>query len=67
MKRVKQINNLIIKLDDAENMNYFGKMMKNPQFNTYSVWHGKTCFEDRMTLEQAEKYATETKDFVKNN
>lgn len=65
MKRIKQINNLIIKFDDSPSMYYFGTKMKNPLFNTYSVWHGKNCLEDRMTLDQAIKFAMETKDFVK--
>jgi hypothetical protein len=66
MKRIKQINNLIIKLNDATKINYFGKVMDNPQFNTYSVWHGKICLEDRMTLKQAISFATNTKDFIAN-
>lgn len=65
MKRIRQINNLIIKLDNVPNMNYFGTEQKNPLYNTYSVWHGKICLEDRMTLEKAINFATGTKDFVK--
>ena len=64
MRRIKQINNLVIKYDDALKMNYFGTMMKNPLFDKYSVWHGRTCLEDRMTLEQAVEYATKTRDYV---
>lgn len=65
MKRIKQINNLVIKLDDAPNMNYFGTKQNNPLYNTYSVWHSNICLEDRLTLEQAIGFATDTKDFVK--
>lgn len=64
MKKIKQINNLVIKLDDAPSMDYFGNKQKNPLYNTYSVWHGDVCLEDRLTLEQATSYAKETKDFV---
>ena len=66
MKRIRQINNLIIKLDDVPKMNYFGREKKNPMYNTYSVWHGKICLEDRMTLKQAIGFATNTKDFITN-
>ena len=50
-KKVKQINNLIIRFEP-----FFG----------YSVWtpDGR-CWEDRMTLKQAEEYCRETTDFVK--
>lgn len=50
MKKIKQINNLTIKHDDV---------------CQYSVWTpDKRCWEDRMTLEQAEEFCKETKDFV---
>ena len=64
MKRIKQINNLIIKLDDAEHLNYFGKVSRNPMYNTYSVWtpYGG-CLEDNLTLESAIEFCKETKDF----
>ena len=50
-KKVKQINNLVIRFEP-----FFG----------YSVWtpDGR-CWEDRMTLKQAEEYCRETTDFVK--
>lgn len=49
-KKIKQINNLIIRYTD--------------EFQ-YSVWTflGK-CLEDRLTLEQAEEFCRNTKDFV---
>ena len=51
-KRVKQINNLIIMYSEA-----YG----------YSVWTpDKRCWEDRLTLEEAEEFCRNTRDFVKN-
>lgn len=49
-KKIKQINNLIIRYTD--------------EFQ-YSVWtpFGQ-CWEDRMTLEQAEEFCRNTKDFT---
>ena len=49
-KKIKQINNLSI---------YYTEMYG------YSVWspYG-VCLEDRLTLEQAEEFCRETKDFV---
>ena len=49
-KKIKQINNLIIRYTD--------------EFQ-YSVWtfFGK-CLEDRLTLKQAEEFCRNTKDFV---
>ena len=50
-KKIKQVNNLVIKHDELYN---------------YSVWtpDGK-CWEDRLTLEQAEEFCKQTKDFIK--
>lgn len=51
MKRIRQINNLTIRYSDVYQ---------------YSVWTpNKRCLEDRLTLEQAEEYCTDTKDFLK--
>lgn len=49
-KKIKQINNLIIRYKED---------------NGYSVWTPMgICWEDRLTLEQAENYCRETLDFV---
>lgn len=49
-KRIKQINNLVIRYTD--------------EFQ-YAVWTPDgVCWEDRMTLEQAESFCRETMDFV---
>lgn len=51
MKRIRQINNLTIRYSDVYR---------------YSVWTpDKRCLEDRLTLEQAEEYCTDTKDFLR--
>lgn len=65
MKKIKQINNLVIKEDNAPEMVYFGTRQKNPPFGTYSV-HAPNgiCLEDRMTLEEAKEFCRNTKDFV---
>ena len=49
-KRIKQINNLVITYTEV---------------HKYAVWtpDGR-CWEDRMTLEQAEDFCRNTKDFV---
>lgn len=49
-KRIKQINNLVIRYTEAYQ---------------YAVWtpDGR-CWEDRMTLEQAEEFCRKTKDFL---
>ena len=49
-KKIKQINNLTIRYTEEYQ---------------YSVWtpDGR-CWEDRMTLEQAEEFCRNTKDFV---
>lgn len=49
-KRIKQINNLVIRYTEEYQ---------------YSVWtpDGR-CWEDRMTLEQAEEFCRNTKDFL---
>ena len=50
-KKIKQINNLTIRYTEAYQ---------------YAVWtpDGR-CWEDRMTLEQAEEFCRKTKDFVR--
>lgn len=50
-KKIKQINNLVIRYTEA---------------HQHAVWtpDGR-CWEDGMTLEQAEKFCRDTKDFVK--
>ncbi len=63
MKRIKQINYLTIKYDDKPEMVYFGKKQKNPTYDTYSVWHGKVCLEDRLTYVQAVDFCKNTKDY----
>jgi len=68
MKKVKQINNLIIKYEEIKSIDstVIGglKTEYNPPLKNYSVWHNKTCLEDRLTLEQAEEFCRETKDFI---
>lgn len=50
-KKIKQINNLTIRYTEAYQ---------------YSVWTPDgVCWEDKLTLQQAEEYCRETKDFVK--
>ena len=50
-KKIKQINNLTIRYTD--------------EFQ-YSVWTpDDRCWEDRLTLEQAEEFCRETKNFIK--
>ncbi len=51
-RKIKQINNLTISFYEPYNYCVFSP-------------DGK-CLEDRMTLEQAEKYCRKTKDFLKN-
>lgn len=65
-KKIKQINNLTIYQDTIKQVNYFGNIMDNPNFEKYSVYtpDGR-CLEDRMTLEQAEDLCKNTKDFLK--
>lgn len=50
-KRIKQVNNLIICFT---------------AIHQYAVWtpDGRICLDDRMTLEQAEEYCKNTKDFL---
>lgn len=48
-KRIKQINNLIIRYNEC---------------HQHSVWHNDVCLEDRLTLEQAEEFCKNTKDFI---
>lgn len=50
-KRVKQINNLVIRYTEA-----YG----------YAVWTPDgICWEDGLTLEQAEEFCRETTDYIK--
>lgn len=49
-KRIKQINNLIIRYTETYQ---------------YAVWTMTgVCLEDRMTLEEAEEFCKETKDYI---
>ena len=49
-KRIKQINNLVIRYTEIYQ---------------YAVWSPyDVCLEDRMTLQQAEEFCRNTKDFV---
>ena len=51
-KKIKQINNLEIRYTEIYQ---------------YAVWtkgREATCLEDRMTLEQAEEFCRDTKDFL---
>ena len=49
-KRIKQINNLVIRYTEIYQ---------------YAVWSSYgVCLEDRMTLQQAEEFCRNTKDFV---
>lgn len=66
-KRIKQINNLIIKQDTAESIQIFNRSpISNPNYKKYSVWtpDGK-CWEDGLTLTQAEEFCKETTDYLK--
>lgn len=49
-KKVKQINNLVIRYSEQ-----YGYSVYTPD--------GR-CWEDRLTLEQAEQFCKETKDFI---
>lgn len=52
-KRIKQINNWII---------YYTEIYK------YAVWSPDgRCYEDRLTLEQAEEFCRENKDYVRRS
>ena len=64
-KRIKQINNLTIYQDMSKTINYFGEIKENPNYGKCSVWtpDGR-CWEDRLTLEQAEDFCRNTKDFL---
>ena len=66
--RIKQINNLVIYQDVAEKVNYFGDLKDNPNYGKCSVWtpDGR-CWEDGLSLEQAESFCRETKDFVRRD
>lgn len=68
MVKVKQINNLTIKMDNIERFKWVGKSTyPNPNYGKYAVYtpDGK-CWEDGLTLEQAEEYCNNTTDFKKN-
>ena len=57
MKKVKQCNNMIIKLDNAELVDFFGITKHNPNYGKYSVWSKDgICFENGLSLEQAIEY-----------
>ena len=64
-KRIKQINNLVITRDEVAIIDYFGKAVINPNYGKYSVWtpDGR-CWEDGLSLEQAEDFCKNTKDFL---
>ena len=50
-KKIKQINNLIIRYTEIYQ---------------YAVWtKDGRCLDDRLTFEQAEQYCRETKDFIR--
>lgn len=52
-KRIKQINNWIIRYTEI---------------HQYSVWSPDgRCYEDRLTLEQAEEFCRDNKDYVAGN
>lgn len=68
MKKIKQINNLVIKQDTARQISYFGNIMDNPNHLNHlkcSVFSldGK-CLEDRLTIEQAEDFCNTNKGFI---
>lgn len=70
MKKVKQINNLVIKYREIEKIDStaIGDHVTeyNPPLQDYSVWTpDNRCLEDRLTLEQAEEFCKETLDFVR--
>lgn len=67
MKRIKQINNLTIKQETVEIINYFNKVtVDNPNYNKYAVYAPSgVCLEDGLTLKQAEEYCKNTKDYIK--
>lgn len=52
-KRIKQINNWIIRYTEIYQ---------------YAVWSPDgRCYEDRLTLEQAEEFCSENKDYVRRS
>lgn len=65
MKKIKQINNFVIKQDTARQISYFGNIIDNPNYLKYSVFNldGK-CLEDRLTFEQAEDFCNTNKGFI---
>lgn len=58
MKKIKQINNLVIKQDTARQISYFGNIMDNPNHLKYSVFSPSgICLEDGFaSLEDAEDF-----------
>lgn len=58
MKKIKQINNLIIKQDTARQISYFGNIMDNPNYLKYSVFFPSgICIEDGfVSIEDAEDF-----------
>jgi hypothetical protein len=63
MKKIKQINNFVIKQDTARQISYFGNIMDNPNYLKCSVFSfDGRCLEDRLTLEQAENFCNANKD-----
>lgn len=64
-KKIKQINNLVIKQDTARQISYFGNIMDNPNYLKCSVFSpdGKRL-ESRLTLEQAEDFCNTNKGFI---
>lgn len=67
MKRIKQINNLTIKQETAEQIGWFNQItVPNPNYNKFAVYSPDgICLEDGLTLEQAESYCNETLDYLK--
>lgn len=58
MKKIKQINNLVIKQDTARQISYFGNIMDNPNHLKYPVFSPSgICMEDGFaSLEDAEDF-----------
>lgn len=66
MKRVKQINNLVIKQDTVKYIYRNGYTFANSNYGFYRVYTPNgICLEDRLTLKEAEDFCKETLDFVK--
>lgn len=53
---------MIIKLDNAELIDFFGVITNNPNYCKYSVWSkAGICLENGLYLEQAIEYYKELK------